>query len=243
MSSVFTIQNFFIYVFPIITLLVGWFWHRNQTKKNEITHFSINSYDVGKRLHDEFPAFQLQYRGKELSNEVHVLKGGFINSGDRGITDVNGKSDIFMNLPKGCTLKEIKVYPLNKRLIVKAKKDANDPHVVNFGIKDKFLSGDVFKYTAIIETTEDYNNLHDLINYEHRITDVSDINSVHVGKGKKAWRMRIEKALGVATLLSGIFILVIALLSMFIQDACFIKEKTTGKEVYVYITPQSQVYV
>ena len=45
----------------IATVVVTWYFTKKQMSKNEITHFSINSYDVGKRLHDEFPAFQLQY--------------------------------------------------------------------------------------------------------------------------------------------------------------------------------------
>ena len=85
MASIFTIQNFFIYIFPIITLFIGWLWNRKQTKNREITHFSINSYDIGKGLSDVFPEFQLQFNGENLVEDVKVLKGGFINTGNKGL--------------------------------------------------------------------------------------------------------------------------------------------------------------
>lgn len=228
----------------LATILVGWFFFVKQKVKNEITHFSINSYDVGKGLHDVFPKFHLQYEGKELLNKVLVLKGGFINSGDNDITDLDGKSDIYMTLPDGCTVKEIKIRSSNERLVVKARKEANKQNIIKFGIKDKFLSGDVFNYTAIVEAQDDYDNLYDQIDYSHRIANtLPEINSVHVGKGKKTGRMRKEKLLGIFTLIMGVLILGLAFSYIFVQQACSIKEKTTGKEVYVYITPQSQVYV
>ena len=52
-----------------------------QMKKNKVVHFYVNSYDIGKGLSNEFPDFQLHYGGKQLVDNVKVLKGGFMNIG------------------------------------------------------------------------------------------------------------------------------------------------------------------
>ena len=85
----------------IIAISVTWYFTKKQMKKNEITHFSINSYDVGKGLHNVFPNFRLTYEGEEMSNKVIVLKGGFINSGRNDIIGLKNDSNIKIFLPEG----------------------------------------------------------------------------------------------------------------------------------------------
>ena len=38
--------------------IISYFIAKWQMKKNKIVHFSINSYDIGKGLSDEFPEFK-----------------------------------------------------------------------------------------------------------------------------------------------------------------------------------------
>ena len=68
-----------IIVSIVATAIVSIMIARWQMRKNEITHFFVNSFNVGKGLHNEFPQFNLTYEGEELSNEVLVLKGCFLN--------------------------------------------------------------------------------------------------------------------------------------------------------------------
>lgn len=122
-------------------------------KKNEISHFSINSYNVGKGLHDEFEKFQISYDKEIIENEVQVIKGGFVNIGN-DITNLTGDSDIRMTLPKECTIKEINVKPVStdNELLVNARIDKEHPNLIHFGINKDFMTDEAFKYTAIIES-------------------------------------------------------------------------------------------
>lgn len=78
----------------ILSAIIAFFIAKWQMKKNKIVHFSINSYDIGKGLSNEFPEFQLHYDGENLSNNVMVLKGGFMNVGRNDIDALKGDADI-----------------------------------------------------------------------------------------------------------------------------------------------------
>ena len=241
MSSIFTIQNFFIYVFPLITLLLGYLWHKNQTKKNEITHFSINSYDVGKGLHDEFPEFQLNYKGKELQNEVHVLKGEFVNTG-KDIDGLKGKSDIKIILPEECNLKDIKIQPLkdDNDLNINARRDIKNHNIICIGINEKLLYGEGFKYSAIIETTKVIVGLHHRLQFKHRIPNTTILKD-SMGRHMEPKRFKVAGYISlIMILLSSAF----AFYYLFQQKVQYkVNDKQNDKELSVYITPQSQLYV
>ena len=42
----------------IVSSIIAFFIAKWQMKKNKIVHFSVNSYDIGKGLSNEFPDFQ-----------------------------------------------------------------------------------------------------------------------------------------------------------------------------------------
>ena len=240
MASIFTIQNFFIYIFPIITLFIGWLWHKQQTKKNEITHFSINSYDVGKGLHDEFPNFQLYYHGKELQNEVQVLKGGFINAG-RDIIGLTGESDIHIILPKGCNVRDIKVQKSNDELLVNTKSNIDSRlNAIDFGIEDKLLHNEGFNYTAIIETNDLVEPLHKKLEIKHRIPNTT-IKQESIGQGNQA---EANRNLGVLICLLGLISFIISIFFLHQEKVQYIvHEKKTNKEVVLYRSMDSQLLV
>ena len=98
-------------IFFVLGLIASYYIARWQMKKNRIVHFSINSYDIGKGLINEFPEFQLHYDGKVLANNVMVLKGGFMNTGRNDIDALKGDSDLKLILPEECAVKTVKVLP------------------------------------------------------------------------------------------------------------------------------------
>lgn len=247
-------ENFLYFIGGIIiTTIVGVIVAKWQMKKNKIIHFSINSYDVGKGLHNEFPKFQLTYENKELNNEVQVLKGGFINIGRNDITGLKNDSDINIILPKGCSLKDIKIKQLSDDLDVRACKSEKAQNIINFSIDEKLMSGEGFEYTAIIEITEEIGNLHRKIDFKHRIPNTSKITNEYIGqqmrkespiKTNVLFPLKNEKAMGFF-LLAGTFILCIfSLYCFFVQRVQYsIIEKGTNKEYSLFLAPQSQLYI
>lgn len=224
--------------------------HKKADEKNEISHFSINSYNVGKGLHNEFPKFKLTYEGKEMSDEVLVLKGGFINTGRNDITGLKNDSDINIILPEGCRLKEIQLKRLSSDLDVKGCINKDATNIISFGIDDKFMSGEGFEYTAIIESIKEVKNLHRKIEFKHRIPNTSKIRNesvtaVPIIKANKSTHLMIkEKPLGFVFLIMTIFLCILSMSLFFVQKVQYsLCEKGTDKETTLYITPQSKFYV
>ena len=237
----------------IIAIFITWYFTRKQMKKNEITHFSINSYDVGKGLHNEFPQFQLTYENKELNNEVQVLKGGFLNSGRNDIIGLKNNSDINIILPQNCSLKDIKIKPLSDDMDVKACVNEKVANIINFAINEKFMSGEGFEYTAIIETTEEIKNLHHQIDFKHRIPNTSKIKNENIisqqpQRGRRGLESFLlskkEKAMGILSIIGSILFCLLSVSSFFVQKVEFyVVEKETNKAYLLYMTPQSQLYI
>ncbi|MBO4613772.1 MAG: hypothetical protein J5709_01490 [Bacteroidales bacterium] len=238
----------------VFTIIITWYFTKKQMKKNEITHFSINSYNVGKGLHNDFPKFQLSYENKELSNEVLVLKGGFINSGRNDISGLKNDSDINIVLPEECSIREIKIRSLSNDLDVTACKNKSASNIISFAIDEKFMSGECFEYTAIIETTKEIKNLHHKIKLKHRIPNTSEIkkeyiidkqiqNAHPIDTGLFFMRMK-ENGIGIFSLIVAILLCIASVNLIFVQKVQYsIFEKTTNKETSIYMTPQSQLYV
>lgn len=239
-----------IIVSSIIAIAITWYFTRKQMRKNEICHFSINSYNVGKGLHNEFPKFKLTYDEKEMSDDVLVLNGGFINTGRNDITGLKNDSDINIILPDGCSLKEVQVKRLSSDLSVKTCVDPNATGRISFGIDEKFMSGESFEYIAIIESTKEIKSLKKKIEFKHRIPNTSKIRNEYIlGQqiqhgSLSIFNPRNEKTLGVLSLIATLFLALFILSLLFQQKVQFhIYEKGTGDEKCVYLTPQSQLYV
>lgn len=222
--------------------IVAYLIARWQMKKNQITHFSINSYDIGKGLSDEFPNFSIHCGEENFVNNVKVLKGGFMNVGNNDITSLNGKSDIKLILPPKCTVKAINVLPSNSGLQVNANKDENEHNVINFGVCSDVLKCDeYFEYTAIIETDDDIENLPDRLNFQHRILNTTQIQNTYIGPIERYRKLRKIKyilcGLLMLLVLSGVY-------SIMFQKAQFkISQDATNEEYYLYINPYSKLYI
>lgn len=239
MSSIFSIQNFFIYVFPIITLLIGWLWNRKQTKNKEITHFSKSSYDIGKGLSDDFPEFQLQFDGNIITGDMKVLKGGFLNTGNKDIAELDQKP-IQLLLPDGCIVKACKVF-LSKDFGVDFS--ISDSKTVDFKISDGVLKkNDFFEYTAIVETPRQIKSLRDEIKVGPRKADL-DYKYIFLGREDKS----IFKWPAVRVFFAAMSIItVITLVTLFsiprpLQNR--IIDKNTNKEVSIYVNRDSDIYL
>ena len=213
-----------------------------QMRKNKIVHFTINSYDIGKGLHDVFPEFELRYSGDSLSNEVRVLKGGFINVGYNDIDALNGKSDIKMILPKKCIVKAIKIPSLANGLKVNVTVDNDNKNEVLWGIDGIFISDEFFEYTAIVEVPGNIGDLDATLSFQHRIKNTKEIQNTYVGQvhknkeGRKLYRR--------ASIIVWSFLFVAMLLSHMFPELKFkVFEKETNKEVAVGISPRSKIYV
>ena len=219
-------------------------------RKNEICHFSINSYNVGKGLHNVFPKFKLTYDEKEMSDDVLVLNGGFVNTGRNYITGLKNDSDINIILPDGCSLKEVQLKRLSSDLSVKTCVDPNATGRISFGIDEKFMSGESFEYIAIIESAKEIKSLKKKIEFKHRIPNTSKIRNEYIlgqqiqhGSLSKFNPMK-ERPLGVLLIITALLFGLFTLALFFQQKVQFhIYEKGSGEEKCVYITPQSQLYV
>ena len=221
----------------IISILIA----RWQMKKNKIIHFSINSYDIGKGLSDEFPEFKLHYGGEDLTGNVKVLKGGFMNIGKKDINGLKGENDIKLILPEECNIKAYTISSSVEELKVTAKKDEDKENILNIGIANYIKTDEFFKYTAIVETSGEIRSLYDKIKFQHRILNTEKIRNIYIGqqsifytrKGFYKWIM------GVYFILC-IFGLVISLY----QTMDFkVYHNSTNKEVKLNIDPKSNIYV
>ncbi len=226
-----------IIISVLATYLVTWYFTKKQMKKNEITYFSINSYDVGKGLHDEFPSFQLNYKGEELHNEVHVLKGGFVNTG-KDISNLKGDSELSIILPKDSTLKDIHIQKSNPRLEVDYKYDEKQSDIIDFCISGDFMQNEGFNFSAIIETTELLDPLFTVLELKYRIpnTNLKEEYTAQVYKPRKG--------LGFFFILAGMVMLFLCLILLNGQSVQYIvHEKNTNKEVELYQSFSSQLYI
>lgn len=209
-----------------------------QMKKNEITHFSINSYDIGKGLSDEFPDFKLHFAGEALADNVMVFKGGFMNTGRNDIDGLKGENDIKMILPERCKIKAVKIQPSTEGLTVLANTENEKENILNLGISEVFKTNEFFRYTAIVETSNELDDNH--IKFQHRIINTDKIKHISIGNGKRPIKRK-------RFFFSGFYILFLCFLqfSLSLYPGCKfnIYEKETGKEINVRVDPFSNIHV
>lgn len=239
----------------ILGIIATCYYAKKQMKKPEITHFSINSYNVGKGLHDDFDELNLTYNGEELQNEIQVLNGAIVNTGKKDITGLKNESDIRIILPSGCILKKLKIKKSSRDLEVRQHENNDVQNEINFDIDEKMMCGEGFEYTALIETTEEIRNLHRKINFKHRIPNTSEISNEYIGqqtqKGSpsesKFFPLRMnDKTMGFtslgATVVFGILSLSLLFFSAHKVEYSVI-DKATGKEYSLFMSQQSQLYI
>lgn len=212
-----------------------------QMKKNKIVHFSINSYDIGKGLSNEFPEFRLHYNNDMLSDNVMVLKGGFMNVGRNDINALNGIDDIKLILPERCTVKAVKVLSATDGLTVNITFENN---VINFGISEILKSDEYFKYIVIVEIGEEIKNLYDRIKFNHRILNTDKIKNVYIKETEESKKSKIFKMVFIPMMIITILFSILSLMYSLNQNLEYkIIQKTTNKEVQLKIDTQSKLYI
>lgn len=224
----------------IVGAIISYLIAKWQMKKNKIVHFSINSYDIGKGLSDEFPDFKLHFAGEALADNVMVLKGGFMNTGKNDIDGLKGENDIKMILPKECKIKAITVSPSTDGLTITATKDDEKDNILSFGISEIFKTDEYFRYTAIVEMSNGFKDISEAIEYHHRIKDTSKIYNLNIGE-----RRSPVKRKRFIYYTAFIFFLCILefILSLYPGVHYKIIDKKTNKEVSVHVDPSSNIYV
>ena len=226
----------------ILGLIASYFIAKWQMRRNKIVHFTINSYDIGKGLRREFSGFELYYSGETLSNDVRVLKGGFMNVGRNDIDALNGKSDIKMILPSKCVFKDIKIQALEHDLKANATIDNNNKNIVCFGIDGILISDEYFEYTAIVEVPENMGDIDATLSFQHRIKNTKNIQNIYVGQVQKNKEGR--KLYRRMSIIAWSLLFVIMVLSHMFPEMNFkVYEKKTNRPVAVSISPRSRIYV
>ncbi len=225
-------------IFFILGLIASYCFARWQMKKNKIVHFSINSYDIGKGLSDEFPDFKLHFGDDALAENVMVLKGGFMNTGRNDINGLKGKNDIKLILPDECKIKAFTISPSTEDLMVTVNKDNEKENILNFGISEIFKADEYFKYTVIVETSKEIETLHSELKFRHRISNTDKIKNKYIGiqsnsKNSNFWAISFVI----------LFILFLGIPLIYIKLPYKIYQKSSGKEVNMYIDLNSRIYV
>jgi hypothetical protein len=227
----------------IVGAIISYFIAKWQMKKNEIVHFSINSYDIGKGLSDEFPDFKLHFAGEVLADNVMVLKGGFMNTGRNDINGLKGENDIKMILPEECKFRTVKVTSSTEDLLVNA--NISSKNIINFGINEIIKANEYFKYTAILETSKEVKNISEKIKIQHRILNTDEIKDVYIGEYNKTKNNKILKIIlktfYILTIIFSMFIILHSILYPKMQLQ--ILNNATNTEVQMFVGTQSQIYV
>lgn len=211
-----------------------------QMKKNKIVHFSINSYDIGKGLSNEFPEFRLHYNDDMLSDNVMVLKGGFMNTGRNDINSLKGENDIKLILPDECKIKAFTLFPSTEDLSVTANIDDGKENILNFGVSEIFKSDEYFRYTAIIETGTEIKSLHNKLKFNHRISNTDKIKNVYIGLQRIQFRKKYFKMMIYFLVL---MVLLIAGAFSYQNLGYTIYNNTSNQKVKIHIDPYSNLYV
>lgn len=224
----------------ILGLIASYYIAKWQVMKNKIIHFSINSYDIGKGLSDEFPAFKLNYDGENLSCDVIVLKGGFMNCGRNDIAGFNGVRDIKLVFPEGCKVKAVIVSPSEEELLVSANTENDKDNILDFGISEVFKSDEYFKYTAIVETSKEIKELHNKLKFQHRILNTDKIRNTYIGLQRDKSKKRFSKIVIIVMAFYALLSVITASYQSIQYNVC---HKGSDKEVKLHIDPFSNLYV
>ena len=182
-------QNIVITIISIIlSAFFSWFFTRRSNRRHKVIHFVINSFDIGKGLRDEFPNLKLTNNGIELSNNMIILKGGFINTSTKDICEMDKKMLFQIVLPEGCEVKDIKIKSMTNGLVVqsqKIEKDKENRNIIPFCIEGVFKVNEYFEYIALVELPTDMYELnYKQFKFQHRITN-TEIGNIYLGPEKK----------------------------------------------------------
>ena len=156
----------------IASVIVTRYYTRKQMAMNQISHYAIKSFEIGKGLRELFPDFQMLYHGKSLAKYIRVCQGSFKNTGNR---DIHNYRDVGFTLifPEEYIIKAIKVNPSTDDLSIKNQIDEKNPNKVHFYISELIRMGEAFKYTILLESSEYMKNPFGNLRFSNRIPNTS----------------------------------------------------------------------
>ena len=163
-------------VLGVAGMVCTYFIAKWQMRRNKIIHYTLNSYDIGTGLSDEFPEFELHYNNRKIENNLRVLKGGFMNIGRN---DIN-RPEFSLVLPKDCVVKTVNTYPSEEELDVAFQKSDEVKNSLVFHINGIFKTDEHFEYTAIIEVPLNTRSLLNELSFQHRILNTENIKNINV---------------------------------------------------------------
>ena len=146
-------------------------------KRNEISHFLIRTYDIGKGLNAVFPDFRILYKDEKLAKYVRVYEGNFTNTGNKDIYKNNEDIEIGMSFPENCVVKAVQVIPSTNEFEVKATAGEND-NKVQFVVKELFKTKEYFQYMAIVESSNEIDDSYNKLQFQLRLPDTKAIQNI-----------------------------------------------------------------
>lgn len=152
----------------VASIIITRYYTRLQMAKNQISHFAIKSFDVGKGLREMFPDFQMLYHGKSLAKYARVCQGSFRNTGSKDIHNNEGFG-FSLIFPEECVIKAIRVIPSTEDLSINTQIDAKEPNKVYFYINELIRTSEEFKYTVLLESSEYIKNPFGRLSFSNRI--------------------------------------------------------------------------
>lgn len=155
----------------IIGIIATHYYTKKQMAKNQISHFAIKTFNLAKGVREIFPDFQMLYHGKSLAKYARVCQGCFRNTGNKDIHNNDG-FDFSLIFPEKCVVKAIRVFPSTDDLIIHTQIDENS-NKVNFVINELIRTGEEFKYTVLLESSEYIRNPFGRLSFSNRIPDTS----------------------------------------------------------------------
>ena len=155
--------------------VIGLFLTLKQIKRKEISHFLIQSYDIGNGLNTVFPGFRIVYNNEDLTKYVRAYEGCLSNTGNTDIPLNNESFEILMAFPENSVVKALKVAPSTDDLIVNATlgKKANE---IIFVVDNGLRKRERIDYVVIVESSKSLNGSHDELDFKHRIPNTDDIH-------------------------------------------------------------------
>lgn len=164
-----------ISVISLVIGVLGIYIAFQQMKKKEISHFLIQSYDIGNGLNTVFPDFRISFNNEDLDKYVRVYEGSLLNTGNTDIHVNNESFEIVMAFPESSVVKAIKVVPSTTDLIVDAT-TGDKTNEVKFLVDNILRKRERINYVVIVESTKSLKGSHEELYFKHRIPDTDDIH-------------------------------------------------------------------
>ena len=156
----------------IATIIVTHYYTKKQMAKNQISHFAIQTYNLGRGVKEVFPEFLMMYNGMALEKYTRFCEGRFKNTGNK---DIHGNDELGFSLifPDHYSIKAIDVTATTEELTIRHEIDKERNNIIHFFFKNLLRTGEEFKYSVLLDSSENDNNPFGKLRFSNRIPDTS----------------------------------------------------------------------